>query len=178
MLVLQSGAKWVALPMFIPWFLIMLFLGQYEHALDTKQRLAIPAELREVMEPSTHGVAFIGAPGPNGALWLWPELTFESLGSRLGGTLLSDEDMMAFERFIFSQSARLPIDAAGRVRIPERHLQRHGLSGSVMILGVRDHIELCPPKQWNDERARLEPTSLEVWRKARAAMNNKGIPGG
>ncbi|MFM8785726.1 MAG: division/cell wall cluster transcriptional repressor MraZ, partial [Phycisphaerales bacterium] len=111
----------------------MLFLGEYEHTLDQKQRLAIPSELREVIDPKVHGDAFIAAPGPNGYLWLWPERTFANLSKDLGGSLVGDPSMHDFERLVFSQSARVPLDSAGRVRIPDRLLQKFGLGGPVMI---------------------------------------------
>ncbi|MFB0985672.1 MAG: MraZ N-terminal domain-containing protein, partial [Phycisphaerales bacterium] len=84
----------------------MLFLGHFEHTIDTKNRLAIPAELRDVFDEETHGTAFVAAPGATGSLWLWPERTFADLASELGGSLLGDEDQIDFERVIFSQSAR------------------------------------------------------------------------
>ena len=151
----------------------MFFLGEYEHSLDPKQRLAIPAEIRDLMKPELHGEAFIAAPGGNGSLWLWPEKTFQELSSSLGGSLLGDEDVQQFERQIFSQAARLPIDAAGRVRVPDRLLNAFGLTGSVMILGVRDHIELAAPAVWKAEQARLQPSQSEIWRRARQAMADR-----
>jgi MraZ protein len=131
----------------------LLFLGEYEHTLDQKQRLAIPSELREVIDPKVHGDAFIAAPGPNGYLWLWPERTFANLSKDLGGSLVGDPSMHDFERMVFSQSARVPLDNAGRVRIPDRLLQKFGLGGPIMILGVRDHLEL-----------------EDIWRRARLAL--------
>jgi len=151
----------------------LLFLGEYEHSLDPKQRLAIPAELRDVLKPELHGEAFIAVPGANGSLWLWPEKTFQELSSALGGSLLGDEDMQQFERHIYSQAARLPIDAAGRVRVPDRLLQAFGLSGSVMILGVRDHLELCEPTAWRAERDRVQPSQAEIWRRARQTLADR-----
>mgnify|MGYP003330827633 CR=1 FL=1 len=44
----------------------MLFLGEYDYTIDAKQRLAIPAEVRDVLNPEIHGAAFIAAPGGNG----------------------------------------------------------------------------------------------------------------
>lgn len=151
----------------------MYFLGEHEHAFDGKQRFAIPAEIRELMQPAIHGEAFIAAPGANGCLWLWPEKTFHELSAALGGSLLGDEDMQQFERLMYSQSARLNIDSAGRVRVPDRLLQAFGLSGSVMILGVRDHLELVDPKVWKEEQARLVPTQAEIWKRARQALADR-----
>jgi len=151
----------------------LFFLGEYEHSLDPKQRLAIPAEIRDLMKPELHGKAFIAAPGGNGSLWLWPEKTFQDLSGSLGGSLLGDEDMQQFERLIFSQAARLPIDAAGRVRVPDRLLNTFGLTGSVMILGVRDHLELAVPAVWKAEQARLQPAQGEIWRRARQALADR-----
>jgi len=154
------------------------FLGEFEHSLDAKQRLAIPAELRDVLKPKTHGEAFVAAPGSNGTLWLWPELTFEALSTALGGSIIGDEDLQQFERLVFSQAARLPLDSAGRVRIPDRLLSAYGLTGSVTILGVRDHLELLTPEAWRDEQARLKPLQPDIWKRARQALAERKAGGG
>ena len=148
----------------------MLFLGEYEHTLDQKQRLAIPAELREVMDEKVHGEGFIAAPGTNGSLWLWPEKTFAQLSQDLGGSLLGEPGLQDFERLVFSQAARVPLDSAGRVRIPDRLLAKFGLAGSIMILGVRDHLELLEPTAWKREQERIQPETADIWRRARQAL--------
>ena len=128
----------------------MLFLGEFEHSLDAKQRLAVPSEIRSCLPNDGNDAVFVSAPGPNGFLWLWPEKTFADLSNALGGSLLGDEGVQNFERLIFSQSSRCPLDKAGRVRIPDRMLSRYGLAGNVMILGVRDHLELCTTDKWKN----------------------------
>jgi len=149
----------------------VLFLGEFEHTIDPKGRLAIPSELRSALSPEVHGDALIAAPGPNGSLWLWPEKTFEQLATSLGGSLVGDEDMLAFERLLFSGASRLPIDGAGRVRVPDRLLREFSIQTEVMILGVRDHLELLPPSAWRSEQGRQRPQQSEIWRRARAAMS-------
>lgn len=148
----------------------MLFVGEYEHTLDQKSRLAIPSEIREVMDPKVHGEGFMAAPGANDCLWLWPERTFHQLSSALGGSLVGDPTLQDFERLVFSQAARVPLDGAGRVRVPDRLLQRFGLTGNIMILGVRDHLELCDPAAWKAEQQRLQPASADIWRRARQVL--------
>ena len=59
----------------------VLFTGEYEHQIDAKQRMAIPAEVRSRMSSETDGDALYLVPGANGALWLWPEKTFERMAS-------------------------------------------------------------------------------------------------
>jgi MraZ protein len=148
----------------------VFFLGEYEHSLDPKQRLAIPAELREQFRSDVHGDAWIAAPGANGSLWLWPEKTFYQLAAALNGTLLGHEDVQRLGRQFFSKAARVTVDAAGRVRIPDRLLAQYGLAGSVMILGVGDHLEVCRPEEWKAEQAKMADEQAELWRRARAAL--------
>lgn len=148
----------------------MLLLGEFEHAIDAKNRLAVPADIRDVLNASSRGESLIAAPGSNGSLWLWPETTFENLADELGGSFLGDETMADFERTIFSQSARCPLDSAGRVRLPERLKSRYGLSGSVIILGARNHLELMTPSAWKEVQAAL-PSDQEIWARAREAAS-------
>jgi MraZ protein len=89
--------------------------------------------------------------------------------------MLGDKDLGAYERRIFSQSARIPMDSAGRVRIPERLLKDHGLSGKAMVLGVGDHLEVFSPEQWSQDREKLEPVRSDIWNRARqnVALNQR-----
>ena len=57
----------------------MIFSFKYERSIDPKQRLPIPADIREGLDPEADGEAFYVIEGPNGALWLWPERTFERM---------------------------------------------------------------------------------------------------
>lgn len=164
----------------------MFFLGRYEHSLDPKQRLAIPAEFRDLIQSKdapkdgpegvhkpaseTSNEVMIAAPGSNGSLWLWPEQTFHRMAVSLNGSLLGHKDVQRLGRSFFSKAARLPIDGAGRVRIPDRLLQEYGLSGSVMILGVGDHLELCRPEVLAAEEATRQGGDDEMWDRAREVM--------
>ncbi len=156
----------------------MLFLGQYEYTIDAKQRLAIPAEIRSALIPEVHGEGFIVAPGSNGTLWLWPEKSFQQMAMAMGQSLLNDEDVLEFEREIFSQAAHVPLDSAGRVRIPDRLLKQYGLGNEVVILGVRDHLELLDPAHWQAQRAAQGSRQTEIWRRAREALRQQQERGG
>ncbi len=151
----------------------MLFLGEYEHTIDAKKRLAVPAEIRDVLDPKEHGEGFVIVPGANGLLWLWPERTFDRIAESFGGAFIPSPDRARFEQRIFSKAARLPLDAAGRVRLPERLLSEFGLGSNVVILGVGHHLELCDADAWRSRQSgEGEPSMEEIWETARHAMES------
>jgi MraZ protein len=151
----------------------VLFTGEYERTIDAKQRLAIPAEIRSQMDPELHGSALYIAPGANGRAWLWPEKTFEQMAGAMEQSLLKDEELMEFEEFMFPQAQRCEIDKAGRVRLAERMLREHQLGESVIILGVKDHLELCDPAQWTRQREQMLQKRSEIMLKARKALEEQ-----
>lgn len=155
----------------------MLFTGDYEHTIDAKQRLAIPSEIRSRMSPEVHGESLYLVPGANGALWLWPEKTFERMASAMEQSLLPGEEMMEFEELMFPQSRRLEIDKAGRVRIPESMLAEYGLGQTVVILGMKDHLELRDPAQWKTQRQQRLAKQAEIMVRAREALG-RNLRGG
>ena len=74
-----------------------------------------------------------------------PEKTFPWYAGNPEGSLLPEQDSMDYEQMLFAQSQRCPMDAAGRVRFLEMLLDRFNLSGSVIVLGVKDHLEVVDP---------------------------------
>jgi MraZ protein len=151
----------------------VLFTGEYEHTIDAKHRLAIPAEIRCRLDASIHGEGFYLAPGSNGALWLWPEKTFEQIAGMLDQSLVPEEDMMDFEELLFSQSALLAMDKTGRVRLPDRLIEFAGLKQTVVILGVKDHLELRDPTDWNRRRQEKLAMQGEIMLRARRALTER-----
>ncbi len=148
----------------------MLFTGEHEHTIDTKQRLAIPAEIRGQLAAEQLGEVLYLAPGANGMLWLWPDRTFERMTSAAEGTLLPGDEVMQFDELMFPYTRRLEIDKNGRVRIPQDMLSEFGLGETVVILGMRDHLELREPSQWKQQRQDNLAKRREIMQRAREAQ--------
>ena len=151
----------------------MLFTGEYEHTIDAKQRVAIPAEIRACLRQDVHGSAFYLCPGRDQSLGLWPELTFEAMADAMGGAMLRHPEQSRFEALFFSQSTRVELDKVGRIRIPDRLCRMAGLTDRVVILGARDHVQLRDPAHWE----RIRPGTLEeladVTEQARHSLEGK-----
>ena len=154
----------------------MLFTGEYEHTVDAKGRLAIPSEIRSRFDPTVHGRGLYLAPGPSDALWLWPAKTFEQMAAASEGSLLPDEDMLEFEELLYSQSTWVELDSVGRIRIPERMLNQAQLETNVVLLGVKDHLELRDPKRWAAQRDKRLAQQADIMVRARRAMQRRGQP--
>lgn len=151
----------------------MLFTGEYEHTIDAKQRVAIPAEIRACLRPEIHGSAFYLSPGRDQSLGLWPELTFEAMAGTLSQTMLRHPEQSRFEALFFSQSTRVELDKVGRIRIPDRLCRMAGLTDRVVILGARDHVQLRDPVQWEGIRPSTLDELADVTEQARHSLEGR-----
>ncbi len=128
----------------------MLFTGEYEPTLDSKNRLSIPARLREVLDGQTVGEKFYLILGLGKKLWLYPNLYYEQLVSQRPPEQIPAEETLISELVTFPLARLVELDSQGRVLLPDNMIQRASLGKEVMILGMRDHIQLWNRKQWFD----------------------------
>ena len=141
----------------------MLFTGETERSIDEKLRISLPSEMREGF---ASGVVY-ASPGPNDTIWLSPEHTFEKKANSLEQSLLPDEDAMEFEQILFSQSRRIEIDKAGRIRLPDALLSLAGIAQQAYVIGVGDHLEVLNHENWNAKRTENLAKLREIMKRAR-----------
>jgi MraZ protein len=126
----------------------VLFTGEYEHTLDAKNRVSIPARFRQTLSAQTVGDKFYLVFGPNKKLWLYPDQYYEELVSQYPAELIPDEQILRFEQITFGLAQLLEMDKTGRIILPERMIRRTELGKEVVIIGVRDHLELWNRDEW------------------------------
>lgn len=123
----------------------MLLTGTYARTLDEKKRLTLPRRVREMLgELETVFVS----PGPDQCLWLYSRQGLERLAEKLDQAPAADAEARVFRRLYFAQTESVDLDRAGRILVPERLLQFAGLKHDVVLLGVRDHLELWDAARW------------------------------
>lgn len=148
----------------------MIFAGHYEHTIDAKNRLAIPARFRGKLDPDRDGVGFYISPGqPPTTLWLYTERHFERLAQRAGSALIPDDDQLRFDQVFFPWAEWVEPDTTGRILIPEKMLRKAGLGREVVICGVRDHLEIRSRDQFEAEADASWESYREYQLRARAA---------
>ncbi len=143
----------------------MLLTGAYPRTLDEKHRLAIPKLLRDAIGHPQKAVLYI-APGTDGSLALYTEEAFSRLADQLAQSSPVGQDVRAFSRLFFAQAQPAEIDRQGRVRIPPELAAWAGLEKDVVLLGVRDHLELWSAGRWEAYIAEKQAHYDEIAEKA------------
>jgi MraZ protein len=134
-----------------------VFRGQYEHTIDDKGRLSIPAKLREALGKDktlilTSFDAFITA---------FPMKAWRGMEERIRTNPTFKRESRDFLRLVYSSAEDAEIDPQGRVLIPQALRQRAGISRDVVILGVMDQIEIWDKVRW-EEKVRSAPPAEEL----------------
>ena len=123
----------------------MLLTGTHPRTLDDKKRLVLPKRVREQLGEPT---LLYATPGPERSVWLFTQEGLERQADRLDQASAADADARVFRRLYFAQTEGVDVDKAGRILLPDRLVSLAGLDHEVVLLGVRDHLELWDAKHW------------------------------
>jgi len=128
-----------------------MFLGEYQHSIDEKGRVILPARFRDQL-----GSTFIVTRGLDGCLFVYPREEWLKLSSEVQNLPLAKKDARAFSRLLFSGAAEGECDKQGRVSIPNVLREYAGIQKDVVIIGVSTRIEIWSAESWaeiNDDAA-------------------------
>ena len=117
--------------------------GTYEHSIDAKGRLFIPAKLREEL-----GVSFHLAMGVDACLAIYPQETWNRFTEKFASLPMSQSKSM---RALFANAARCELDAQGRIVIPQKLRDYAKLDKETVIIGVNDRAEIWSKQAWQEQ---------------------------
>jgi len=120
-----------------------VLIGEYQHTIDAKGRLIMPARFREEL-----GETFIVTRGLDRCLFVYPMDEWRTLENKLKSLPMTQANARAFVRFLFSGATECTLDRQGRILLPS-HLREHaGITKDVMIIGVSTRVEIWAREQW------------------------------
>ena len=125
----------------------MLLTGTHARSLDEKKRIALPKRVREQLGEVKQ--LFV-TPGADQTLWLYDQRGLENIGAKLDQAPATDSEARVYRRLFFGQTEEVDIDGQNRISIPHRLLQFAGLEREVVLLGVRDHLEIWNAAKWQE----------------------------
>ena len=120
-----------------------MFIGEYVHALDNKNRIIIPSKFREGL-----GERFVLTKGLDGCLYAYPMQEWMILEEKLKKLPLTNKDARAFVRFFFSGANEIEVDKQGRGLIPQNPLEYANLEKEIVSIGVSTRIEIWSKEKW------------------------------
>ncbi len=121
----------------------MIFTDAYERTIDAKNRIQIPSEFRNGLDPEVDGDAFYLCPGERqNTLSLRPSRKFEQWVRALGTGRIAGDEPLAFEQLFYSLASRLEMDKQGRVVFPERQISMVNLGKEITLAGANDRIDV------------------------------------
>ena len=128
---------------------VLLFVGHYEHSIDAKLRLAVPSEVRAQLDRGEEGPGLYAVIQEGPTLALYTEKGFEKRATELDQSQRPADEILEYELMFYSMANRVEIDKQGRIRLPERLIKLAGLERDVVILGVKDHLQIHDRNAWN-----------------------------
>ena len=136
----------------------MAFRGHYEHSLDAKDRLTVPARFRSAL---ADGVVL--SKGFDPCVWLQTTAAFERLSDRfLSPHSPFGRDARRLRRRFHGGSFDEKLDSAGRVRIPKPLIEHAGLSGSCVVIGAGEYLEVWDAAAWARQEQELDDEAPEI----------------
>ena len=140
-----------------------MFMGEYNHTIDAKGRLIIPAKFREPL-----GEEFVLTRGLDGCLYIYPMDEWEAFEEKLRALPLTNKDARAFSRFFVAGATTCELDKQGRILVPQTLREFAGLIKDVVLTGNLTRIEVWSKEKWlensnyEDMDAKLKENKIHV----------------
>jgi MraZ protein len=134
-----------------------MLLGEHEHALDDKNRLTLPARLRDQL-----GDRVVVTRGLDGCLYVYSADEWAKLAQRVGTLDALSREARTMQRHFFASAVDAELDKQGRVVIPANLLESAGISREVTVAGIYDHLEIWDRAAWRDQRQTVEGSAEDV----------------
>lgn len=127
---------------------IMMFMGEYNHTIDTKGRLIIPSKFREQL-----GDEFIVTKGLDGCLFVFPKNEWELFEEKLRDLPLTQKNARKFVRFFVAGANLCELDKQGRILLPQPLREFAQLDKDVVLSGNINRIEIWSKEKWAENNA-------------------------
>lgn len=128
-----------------------MLAGEYQHALDDKNRLTMPARIREAL-----GERFMATKGLEKCLFVYPHVEWARVEERLRQVSFTRADARQFLRLFFSGAVECEVDKQGRILLPTNLVDYAGLERDVVIIGVASRVEIWSKPEWERYRQDAE----------------------
>jgi MraZ protein len=134
-----------------------MLIGQYEHTIDNKKRLALPAKFRGEL-----GDKVVITKGVESCLSVYTEKEWEIMAGKLGNLPISQSEARSFARIMLAGAMEVTLDKLGRILVPDYLKEYADLKKNVVICGLSTRLEIWDSEKWNEYRKNAEKGVEEI----------------
>lgn len=134
-----------------------MFIGEYQHTVDEKGRLAIPMKFRKQLAKGA-----VVTRGLDNCLFIYDAAEWQKLAEKLSALPLTQANARAFSRLMLAGAMAVDIDKQGRVVLPEYLRDYAGLGKDVIVAGLYSRVEIWNRATWNAYKTQTEKDSNEI----------------
>lgn len=134
-----------------------MLLGEHEHSLDDKNRLTLPAKLREHL-----GDRVVVTSGFDGCLYAYAQADWDHSSARIRDLDALSRESRMMKRHFFARAVTADLDRQGRMVIPVSLLETAGITREVTVAGVYDHLEIWDRAKWREHLTEVEGSAEDV----------------
>jgi MraZ protein len=139
-----------------------VFVGTFQHTIDDKGRLTLPAKWRDELEP-----ALVITFGLDDCIFVFTETRFRTIAEKVALQGFESPEARDWSRYFLGKAETIEIDKQGRILISQGLRAQFGLNGDAVVVGLYDRIEIWAPAkhQAMNERITAEPSAIaKRWR--------------
>jgi MraZ protein len=134
-----------------------MFIGEYQHNLDEKGRLAVPAKFR-----STLAKGAVVTKGVDDCLFLYTNDEWQKLATKLAALPISKANTRAFARQMLAGAMDVQLDKQGRIILPEYLRKYAALKKKAIVAGLYNRLEIWDEDNWNKYKKGIEKQSGDI----------------
>ena len=134
-----------------------MFIGEYQHSIDQKGRVAVPAKFRPQL-----GTGVVVTRGLDRCLFVYTETEWQKLAQKLVALPLTQANSRAFVRLMLAGAMQVSLDSQGRILLPDYLREYAGLNKEAVIAGLFNRVEIWDKQKWQEYKTRTEAESDEI----------------
>lgn len=134
-----------------------MFIGEYQHSIDPKKRLAVPSKFRTDLKNK-----IVLTKGLDKCLIIYPMKVWQELAEKLGTLPIGESSTRSFVRSMLAGAVDCEIDKQGRILVPDFLKSYASLDKNVVIAGVYNRLEIWDEKKWDEYKKNAEKNTDEI----------------
>ena len=134
-----------------------MFLGEYEHSVDTKGRLAVPAKFRPQLE-----AGLVVTRGFERCLQVYPMQQWQILSERVSGLSLGAAELRNLRRLLFGNASDMEVDKQGRILLPANLRTYAGIGDVAVVVGMNTYFEIWAKDDWEAAMEAIDQSGTEI----------------